>query len=96
MRQPGGRRRDEEAKLIGLEGAATEAVGKAACLELLDPLFGLTAIDGDVVHDPPGIGMSGHDKAGVEPFGGCLRLVYHPPLFPQLSAASVPSLQRRT
>ena len=75
MQQPVGGRRQQEAKLIGPEIAATQAVGETGCFELVDKLFRAPASDVEVVDGQRRIGPGGDDEARVGTFGERFRLV---------------------
>ena len=55
VEEPVGGGMQQETELVGLEAVATEAVGKASTLEVVDPLFGGAALDIPVVEGQWGI-----------------------------------------
>ena len=70
----------EQAKLVGPETMATEPVGKAAMLEVLDPLFGGAALDIPVVESQRGVRTGRDHEAGIGTLGQDLGFVDDPAL----------------
>src|SRR5262249_59635184 len=65
IEQPVGGGMQQQAKLVGPEAMAAEAIGKAAVLEVVDPLLGFAAAHIPVVESQWGIETGREDEAGI-------------------------------